>query len=124
MTSVKGPLKPKFEKSKTIDSAPDEIIIESRSGGTWFGSKRIKEREIESSQNLAEKMEKQAENAALDALERAVDEVAPKKVARGASRESYKNATTGKGSEILGFLNFRQKTIKTTLFQYQTRFHP
>ena len=90
-------MKPKFEKSKTIDSASDEIIIEARSGGTWFGSKRIKEREIESSQNLAEKLQKQAENAALDALERAVDEVAPKKVARGASRDSYKNATTGRG---------------------------
>ena len=107
--AISGPLKPKFEKSKTIDTASDEIIIEARSGGTWFGSKRIKEREIESSQNLAEKLQKQAEDAALEALEKAVDEVAPKKVARGATRDSYKNATTGRGQNSISFVELERK---------------
>ena len=97
-----GPIRPKMEKSKTIDeqsikAEKDEIVIEKRAGGTWFGSKRIKQREIESSKDLAEKMSKKAETEALDCLEQAVKEAPeadPKKIARGASRDSYKNATT------------------------------
>merc|ERR1739838_234200 len=72
-----GPIRPKMEKSKTIDeqsikAEKDEIVIEKRAGGTWFGSKRIKQREIESSKDLAEKMNKKAETEALDCLEQAV----------------------------------------------------
>ena len=49
---------------------------------------------------LAEKMNKQAETEALNCLEQAVEDTPaaatadPKKIARGASRDSYKNATT------------------------------
>ena len=101
-----GPrIKPKMEKSKTLDhpTKNDEIIIESRPGGTWFGSRRIKEAQAKiSGEQIAETINKQLEQTALDALDQAVVEggedlnsSSTSAIQRkGASRDSYKNATT------------------------------
>lgn len=98
------PVKPKFEKSKTLDHpSNDEIIIESRPGGTWFGSRRIKEKEakLTGAEQIADKLNKEAEKTALAALDQAMvgaDDEKPSEPAsiqrKGASRDSYKNATT------------------------------